>query len=455
MRRLSAEEQALIGIKMSGGIPVDHAKVEAEHGVKLRVGWWVAIVGFGGFLTWAVSVPLDGGISLGGVVSFTNSHSLVQHQNGGTVREIFVREGALVRKGDSLIQLDMVDARAQLATIEGQYISLHALQSRLKSERDRLDHVAFDPDLLDIFADDPRLQDAMRIQEQLFASRRATRDSERSIFREQIAGLHAQLDGYKALRNSRMAQSESLHEELRGVSEMAKDGYVPRNRLLQMERSAADIDAALGEVLANSTRTLKAIEEVQLRAIAREQEFEKEVQGQLVDVERESNASAERLTSALHALLATNIKAPIDGEVMSLAVNHPGAVIQPGMHILEIVPQHDAMLVEVQLAPESVQKAVAGTKVNVSFPTLSHEGEKVLKGTISYVSADRTVDQRTGRVFYSMKVTIPQQEMKRLGRYQLKPGMNAMVVIKTGEHTLYNYLVKPLKDRIGTAFSEE
>lgn len=446
------KDVVLEGLAVSAG--PQGLTVDVDESRPMRWGLWTLAVGFGGFLLWASLAPLDAGVTSPGTVIVASNRKTIQHMTGGTVDHIFVDEGSKVKRGDPLIQLNSTDARSQLGIAEAQFISARAVEDRLLAERAGSPKITFSSDL-QAYGDDARVKQAEALQTQLFTTRRAALNSEVGVMQEQIAGLSEQLKGYESLKSSRQSQSKWMADELNGVRDLAKEGYVPKNRMFQLERSAADIDGALSDSVANIGRTRNAISETKLRILARKQDVQKEVESQLTDVQKERQALTDRLKSLKYTVASMDIRSPIDGVVVGLNIHTVGGVIQPGFHIMDVVPQNDPLIVEAQISPALISKVNVGLPVDINFPALDRHTTPTIPGDVLTVSADRLTDQRTGAPYYLAQVKVTTEGMKMIGKQQIKPGMPAAVVVKTGERSMLNYLLKPLFDRMSLAFKED
>lgn len=429
-------------------------EVDVDESRPLRWGLGVLVVGFGGFLLWAGLAPLDAGVTSPGTVVVATNRKTIQHVSGGTVDRILVDEGSKVKRGDLLVQLNNTEARSQLGIAEAQFISAKAVEGRLLAERTGNAKVDYDP-ALKAYGDDPRVKQAEALQNQLFTTRRANLKSEIGVLDEQIGGLNEQLKGYQSLKVSRQSQSKWMGDELSGIRDLAKEGYVPKNRMFQLERNAADIDGALADTVANIGRVHNAISETKLRILARKQEYQKDVESQLTDIQKESQALSDRLKSLKYTVASMDIRSPINGTVVGMNIHTVGGVIQPGFHIMDVVPLDEPLIVEAQISPQLISKVNVGLPVDINFPALDRHTTPTIPGTVQTISADRLTDQRTGAPYYLVQVKVTKEGMKMIGEQQIKAGMPAAVVVKTGERSMLNYLVKPLFDRMNIAFKED
>lgn len=430
------------------------AEVDTNSQRPARWGLGVLALGFGGFMLWAALAPLDAGVTSPGSVKVASNRKTIQHQMGGTIDAIMVREGESVRKDQVLVKLNPTQSASQLGITEAQFISTKAVESRLLAERDDKAVMTLPPDL-QIFGDDVRLKQAEALQAHQLTTRRTALVGEIRILQENLAAAVEQLRGLEQVKLTHQQQLAFLSEELKGVREMASEGYVPRNRLLELERGAAQINGSLAEDIANIGRTRNQVAEFKLRMLQRKQDYLKEVQSQLTDVQKEVNALADRLNALRYEVANTQIKSPIDGVVVGLNIHTVGGVIQPGFHIMDVVPKNEPLIIEAQVAPQLIDKLHPGLPVDITFPAFSHAKTPNIPGVVDTVSADRLADERTNVPYYLVQVKVTDEGVRLLNQNQIRPGMPAEVIVKTGERTMLNYLIKPLLVRVDSAFKEQ
>lgn len=420
-----------------------------------RWGVWLVLTGFGGFLLWASLAPLDAGVVATATVNVTDARKTIQHLTGGSVRSILVHEGDNVQRGQALIELDATRAIAEQGVVSAQYIVVRTVENRLQAERDSAQVVRFDPQLISQFTNDPRLISAMVLQQRLFNTRRAALLGEASILRENILGAEEQLNGLRQIQGSRSAQVNFLRQEMDGVRSLAAEGYVARNRLLELERSSADLSAALSQNVADIGRTRNQIAELKLRILQLEQDYQKEVQSQLSDTQKEATALADRLRALDYEVANTVIRSPIDGVVLGLNVSTIGGVIQAGSKIMDVVPADEPLQVDAMIPVQAIDKMTPGLPVDITFPAFNHAQTPSIPGRVLTISADRLIDETNKQPYYLAQVEVTSAGMHKLGSSMIRPGMPATVTIKTGERNLMSYLMKPMFDRIDGAFKEQ
>ncbi|HBX53804.1 HlyD family type I secretion periplasmic adaptor subunit [Pseudomonas sp. UBA2684] len=437
-------------------VPVDpEQEIDTDDRSPSRWGLWLVVAGFGGFILWASMAPLDAGVVANATVNVTDNRKTIQHLTGGSVDAILVREGDLVKRNQALIELDSTRAIAELGVVSAQYIVVRTVENRLQAERDGLAEVTFDPELINHFANDPRLNDSMTLQQRLFNTRRAALTGEAGILRENILGAEEQLKGLRQVQGSRYAQIKLLNQELEGVRSLAAEGYVTRNRMLELERNAAELSASLAQNIADIGRTRNQIAELKLRILQLEQDFQKEVQSQLTDAQKETTALTDRLRALDYEVTNTVIRSPIDGVILGLNVSTVGGVIQPGAEIMDVVPADEPLQVDAMIPVQAIDKMTPGLPVDIAFPAFNHAQTPNIPGRVLTISADRLVDETNKQPYYLAQVEVTSAGMDMLGSNRIRPGMPATVTIKTGERNLMSYLMKPMLERVDGAFKEQ
>ena len=436
--------------------PAASGQPPSDAGRAARIGLWTLGLGFGGFLLWAALAPLDEGVPSPAAVSIDTKRKAVQHLSGGIVKQMLVKEGQLVQEGQILVQLDEAVARANYESVRQRYLGLRAMQGRLLAEQAGARGIAFHPDLK-AAASDPLIQSQIVTQQQLFQSRQAALRAELEGIEESVRGQQAMLQAYEGVLVNRRSQLSLLQEELKHTRELVAEGYAPRNRQLELERSVADAQASITDLIGNSIRAQRAIGELRQRALGRQQEYRKEVETQLTDATREVQSDAEKLTAVKADLERTEIKSPASGQVVGLAIQTVGGVVQPGQKLMDVVPADEPLLLEARIPPHLIDKLRAGLPTDVRFSAFAHSPQLVVAGEVQSVSSDLLTEQQGGTMvsYYLARVRVTPEGMKALGRHQLQPGMPAEVIIRTGERSLLTYLLHPLTKRLAASMKEE
>ena len=430
--------------------------VNTDAGAYSKLGWWIVLLGVGSFLLWAIWAPLDKGVPLSATVAKESNRKAVQHLAGGTVDDILVREGDVVKAGQVLVRMNGVQAKSQADITRAQYFNARATEARLRAELENRKSVALPPALAPYKAD-ARVVAVMALQNQLLSSRQSALQSELGAFDENMAGLKVQTQGLQESRDSKKQQMAILKEQLDNMRDLAKDGYVARSRLLEIERTYAQTSGMLSEDIGNIGRAQRQVMEMSLRRNQRTQEYQKEVRSTLSDAEREAEALSARMTALDYELANAEVKAPVDGTVVGLNIFTRGGVVPAGFRLMDLVPTDDPLIVEGQLPVNLVDKIHAGLPVELIFSAFNANSTPHVPGVVTQVSADRTVDERTGAAYYKLKAKVTPEGAKVIAakKLDIRSGMPVELFIKTGERTMMSYLLKPLFDRAKTSMTEE
>ncbi|MET1114956.1 MAG: HlyD family type I secretion periplasmic adaptor subunit [Comamonas sp.] len=419
-----------------------------------RMGLWTLALGFGGFLLWAAFAPLDEGVPSAGMVAIDTKRKSVQHLSGGIIEKVVVREGDQVRAGQLLIRLDTAMARAHHEAARQRYLGLRAMQARLTAEHAGAPSLVFHDDL-QAAAADPLIRQQMRTQEQLFHTRNQLLRSDLQSIEESIQGQRGMYDAYVKMLRSRQMQQQSLDTELGQLRGLVTEGYAPLNRQHELERQVAEAGSGMADLLGNTVRAQRSMAELRQRAFSRQQEHHREVQTQLAEVEREVLAEREKFKALADELARMDIKSPADGQVVGLAAQTVGGVVQPGEKLMDIVPGDAPLLLEAQVAPHLIDRVHPELPVDVRFSSFAHSPQLVIEGKVQSVSSDLLTDPQTLASYYLARIEVTAEGLQRLGKRQLQPGMPVEVVFKTGERSLLTYLLHPLTKRIAASLTEE
>lgn len=422
-----------------------------RHG---RWGWTIVLAGLGGFVLWALLAPLDQGVPVTGTVMVTGNKKAVQHLSGGTVQAILVREGDRVRAGQPLVRMNDVQTTANAAITRVKYHTARGMEARLLAERDARQAIEFADDTL-AAREQPRVASLIAVQQQLFASRRQSLQAELSALGESIGGIEAFNAGLKEAHQGKREQQRILKEQLDAMRELSRDGFVPRNRLLELERTAVQLATSMSEDLGNIARSQRQIGEIRLRRLQRQQEFQMEVRTQLAEIQKEVDALANQLEGLDYELANAQVRSPADGIVADVSVFTEGGVVAAGFRMMDIVPSSEPLVVQAQVPVHLIDSVHADLPVELIFSSFNQNTTPRIPGIVTQVSPDRLVDAQTGEPYFRLYATITPEGLQQLGKLPVRPGMPVDLFVKTGERTLANYLLRPVHDNFKMAMREE
>ncbi|MBO6783234.1 MAG: HlyD family type I secretion periplasmic adaptor subunit [Alphaproteobacteria bacterium] len=418
------------------------------------VGTVIILLFFGLFGAWALFAPIDSAAIASGSVSVENNRRIVQHLEGGIVEEILVRNGDVVTQGQVLLRLAGTQPLAQLELVRGQRIAALARAARLRAERDGRDTVTF-PKELTARGDDPRVQETMLGQIGIFDARRAAIEGQRQILKQRVAQFEEEIVGLQAQIRSADEQLVLIRDELSGLQTLFDKGLVPKSRLLALQRREAEIEGERGQNRAAIARARQNIAEAEIRILEVRTEQVNEVVAELREVETQLLDLQERLRAAEDVQQRTDVISPSDGVVVDMQVHTPGAVIQPGQRVLDVVPGDAKLVIEARVLPTDVDVVRAGLGAQVRLVAFNQRITPTVEGTVSWISADRLTDEATGEAYYQAQVELNDPNDPKLQGLQLLPGMPAEVLIRTGERTLVQYLVSPVQQSFTRSLREQ
>jgi HlyD family secretion protein len=436
---------------------MDGEVTPALHSIQRYMIVGIAIVGFVtfGIGGWAATSELTGAVIGQGVLVVDSSVKKVQHPTGGVVGELRVREGDRVKAGDILVRLDETQTLANATIITKSFDELLARQARLESERDNADQIVFPKLLLERARDtDSEAARAIAAERSLFDLRRQARGGQKAQLKERSAQLQEEIKGYIGQAEAKQKEVDFIHQELEGVRTLWQKNLVPMNRLTALERDTARLEGERSQLSGMIAQAKGKIAEIGLQVIQVDQDLRTEVGKDLIEARSKISETAERKTAAVDQLNRIDIRAPQSGRVHQLTVHTVGGVISPGEQIMLIVPDADALAVEVKIAPRDVDQVYVGQTASMRFAAFDQKTTPGIEGEVSMVSADLTQDQRTGTSYYTVRVLLKPEELARLGNAKLVAGMPVDVFIKTPGRTALSYLIKPLRDQAERAFKE-
>lgn len=432
---------------------------EVDTASPIRIGVFVLFLGLGGFLLWAALAPLDEGVPSQGVVSIDTKRKVVQHQTGGIIKQVRVKEGQMVLAGEVLLTFDDSMISGRLAEIRQHYIGLRANEGRLIAEQAGAAKIKFHEDLIKL-ADDPLVQQQMRNQEMLLAARRSGYEAELQGLEESVQGQLAQIQGLNGVLQSRKSQHELINVQLESISDLVKEGYAPKNQQQELELKLIQTKGDIADAQSSIIKSQRTIAELRQKALARKGEYRKDVETQMAQVQSEVDADAQKLLAAEEEFSRMQVRSPVNGQVVGLQFQTVGSVVQSGQKILDVVPLNEGLLLEAKIAPHLIDRVNTGQDADVRFSSFSNSPLLAVEGRVESLSHDLLTEpnmnaELPGATYYLARISLTPSAMNKLGDRILQPGMPVQIIIKTGERTLLTYLLHPFIKRISASLKEE
>ena len=420
----------------------------------LMIGLAVVAVLAGGLGGWASTTEISGALIAPGAIVVELNVKKVQHPTGGVVGELRAHDGDVVKAGDVVVRLDDTVTKASLAIVTKNLDGLWARAARLEAEQQGLDKITFPAMLLDR-ANDPDVKNVMASESKLFDVRTTGRIGQKAQLRERVAQLNEEIAGLQAQEKAKDLEIALVEKELVGVRSLYDQHLVQMTRLTTLERDAARLSGERAQYIASRAQARGKITETELQIIQVDKDMVSDVSKDLRETNDKIGEFVERKVTAEDQLRRTDIRAPQDGMVEQSTVHTVGGVITAGDAIMMIVPQADDLQVEAKVNPQDIDKLQIGQKTLLRLSAFNQRTTPELNGRVTRVSPDVTTDQRTGQSYYTIRVSMPPEEVARLGEAKLIPGMPVEAFVQTGDRTMLSYLIKPLKDQLMRAFREK
>ncbi len=421
----------------------------------LFIGFLGLAVLVGGFGGWAALSQISGAIVASGRFEVDQNRQIVQHQTGGTVAKILTDEGEKVEAGQLLIQLDGVELRSQLAITEGQLFELMARRGRLEAERDGTDELSFEPELVEIAAENPDVAELIKGQTNLFNARRASTQQEIDQLAKRGDQTRSQIVGIEAQEASLAEQLTLIEEELGNQQSLFDRGLAPAATVLNLQRKSARLNGQLGELAASKAQAEGRITELDIERIKLGTRLREEAITRLRDLRYRELELVEQRNALRGELDRMDIRAPVSGIVYGLQVRTPRSVVRAAEPLMYLVPQDRPLVIAARVDLIHIDQLISGQEVTLRLSALDQRNTPELYGQVIQISADAFEDDATGQSYYRAEIILNPGELAKLPEGTiLIPGMPVEAFIRTGDRTPIAYLVKPLADYFSRAFRE-
>jgi len=421
-------------------------RVPAIAGYVLIVGTFLVLGG------WSAFARLDSAITATGVVSAETNRKTVQHLEGGIVREIHVREGQHVQAGQVLFRLDRTQAKAGYELQRNQLDSAIAQEARLIAERDGQEQIAFPQELLDR-ADDPNVKRAIADQVAQFQERCGSLKGGVQILDAKIDQYQLEIEGLKQERSGTANQLGFVNEELVDVRHLFEKQLTQKSRLMLLERERSRLEGLIGRSTADESKARNGIEEARLQIRQLRQKFEEDVANSMLETRQKINDLREKVRVAQDVLSRVDILSPTTGVAQNLRVFTSSGVVKAGEPMVDVVPERDALIVQAHVQPQDTENLQPGMPAEVRFSSFQTRILPIIVGKVETISRDRLVDEQTKQPYFLAQVVV--DDIPSFVKDRLSAGMPADVIFPTGERTVLDYLVRPLKNRLRGVMREK
>jgi HlyD family secretion protein len=413
-------------------------------------------VAFGGFGAWAFGAPLAAAVIAPGSFVATGNNKILQHLEGGIIKEILVAEGEEVAAGDVLVRLDETAARANGRELELRRHRLEATEARLLAEHAEEAVLVF-PEHLEEAREDAVVDTILASQTFGFNVSRRALDQDLVMLTLNAGALEARRIGYETQLDSHRRQVEILEREFAVQSGLLERGLARRPELASLERAIVEAEGQIGRLEAEIREIAEAQRRYETQIEKARSDYREAALDELQSVQAELESVREQARKAEAVLERAEIVAPVAGTVVRLYYHTAGGVIESGKAILELLPSGAPLIIEAQIPRTEIDSVRIGQKATVRLTALNQRVTPVLEGEVAYVSADAVAGEERGeaRDVYVARVTLAPEQLRRVRGFAPTPGMPAEIMIQTEARTFAQYLVKPISDSMTRAFRED
>jgi HlyD family type I secretion membrane fusion protein len=395
-----------------------------------------AVVALGGL--WAAVAPLSGAIVAPAQIKVELNRKTVQHQEGGIVREILVRDGQQVRAGEPLLVVGDVRSSAELSLLQGLVRAERIRQARAAAEAALEPRFTVPADLASEAAEHLARERA------LFAARRRTLDEQIVSLQTQIREAQAQAAALETQIAATETSTRLADEELEINAKLARDGYVQRTRVLALQRGAADYRGKVGEYRSELAVARQRAAELDARIAQARNQYQSQAADELKEASARMRELEERLRPSQDQVERQLVRAPVDGEVMALRVAAAGEAVGPRQPLLDIVPARERLVIEGRIRPEEIDHVRKDAPAEVRLTAFDARSTPLLPGTVVFVSPDRVTRAETGESWFTAVVEVDAAALKDHPHVRLQAGMPAELYVTTPARSVVQYLAKPL-----------
>ncbi|MDC0739495.1 HlyD family type I secretion periplasmic adaptor subunit [Cognatishimia sp. SS12] len=426
--------------------------------------WRIGIVGLflmfgalGGFGYWAFSAPLAAAVVSQGSFVATGRNKVIQHFEGGIIKDIIASEGDAVQAGDTLITLDTTPSFTKLTELTLRKARLDAMVTRLKAQYGNDTQLTFASALRTQAITDIGLADILDSQSQSFELSRDKLENELQLLNSNISAQELRIWGYEEQSKALDDQMALLNEDLAAKRELFSSGLTRKTEINALQRALVDARGQKARLAAEIGESESMIGKYRKQALQIRHAYSQEALDELQAAQAELDSINEQILSAEDVLRRTEITAPVSGTVFRMHYHTSGGVIKGGQEIAEILPMDAPLIIETLIPRTEIDSVQIGQHAFVRLTALNQRTTPVLDGEVFYLSADavHNAADATNPEVYIARINITPESIAKVPRFVPTPGMPVEILIATEERTFFQYLTKPIVDSMSRAFRED
>lgn len=423
-----------------------------DHARRLvRTGCWIVIVAVVPITLWMGFAPLSMAVVAPAFVKVDLNRRPVQHLEGGTVREVLVRDGQHVKAGDPVLVLGDVRVDADRNRLGYRVYVERATLERLEAEHSFARTLTFSDELSTAAQQDHRIKSALLKEGALFRAQRHSLDSATTLMKTQRERVEQEIVAVQA----QIAQAQNSltlqRSDLEANRELIKQGFISSSRISQLDSVVLEYAAKLEERRTELARAAQRLVEIDLKIQSIRNDYVKAASDQLKATAQRLGEIEQEQRKSVDAAMRQVVTAPASGEIIDLKFTSPGAVVGPGEAIADIVPSDTQLLIEARIRPEDVSNVQLNQRARVKFTAFKYRNTTMVAGKVTYVSGDRLIDRQTNLPYYNVMILADAEALKSIGEFKLQAGMPAEVYIEGSKQTALQYLAEPITSTLRRA----
>ena len=387
---------------------------------------------------WASVTELDNVVRGSGKTVSEAQNQLVQSSEPGVIRQRYVSEGDLVRRGDLLFDIDPVDAKTQLDQAQKRFASLEIKSIRLKSEVDG-GSPSFPEALIEA------APTAVSTELALFQARRDDLSSKSAILEQRRLQKLNEIQELKIQFETSTNSLKLIRREIETIEPLVKNGLAPETRLLALQREEEAAQGQANSAESSQNRVLAGLDEIDEQLKAERQAYRTSALTDLSAIEGEMAELSARIPALESRVERTSVRSPVDGVINRLNYVTADAYVSTGDVLLEIVPTGSDLIVETRIDPKDIAEIVVGQEVKISLTAYDPSRYDRIDGNVISISADALSDQQTGQQYYLVDVSLEGTLYEADGsEVTILPGMVASIDVLSGKRTVLDYFWQPI-----------
>ncbi len=421
----------------------------------VRSGVFIGVASVCIFMIWASLAPIQGAVISSGVIKIDLNRKTVQHLEGGIIKEILVREGSRVEKGQTLLVLEDVSTSSQFQILTDRYLAKKAKQARLLAQKKQLDAIQLPSDLA--VSDDERFNKFVSSEIELFNSKRKTYLDQVTLLDFEIQQTELELKGLAEEMQAIKAGIGFIKKQLKAANKLKKKGYIEDSQIWEQQRILSEKRERIGSLMAEEAVAKTKMNNTRIKIATLENGYIQEADDQLKETENELLELEELLKPAKFAFDRSEVIAPLAGQVINLKVNTIGGVVGSGEDLMEIVPDHKDLIVEAKIGTSDIDSVYLNQTASIQLLAFSSRSTPRLEGKVVYISEDVIEDTiERGSYHYLCHIQVNDESLATLSKdIILFPGMPITAFIQTRARTFVDFILEPMITHSRKALRED